>query len=201
MTHEPELFTAVLSIVAAIGLAAACGFRVFVPLLMVSLASKSELLSLSDGFAWIGSTPAVICFGAATLLEVAGYYVPVVDNFLDAVATPAAVIAGVLVSAAVIADVDPWLKWTLAVIAGGGAAAAVQLPTVLTRGASTATTAGVGNPVVSTTELAAASGFSAASVMAFTWPLLLPFVALALVWFFYRRLKRRGEPSEALVVG
>jgi hypothetical protein len=201
MNPDPELFSAVLSIVAAVGLSAACGFRVFVPLLMVSMASRAELIALSDGFAWIGSTPAVLCFGAATLLEVVGYYVPVVDNFLDAVATPAAVIAGVLVSAAVIVDVDPWLKWTLAVIAGGGAAAAVQVPTVLARGASTASTAGVGNSLVSTTELVASSGFSVASVMAFSLPFLVPFVALALVWFVYRRLKRRGEPGQALVVG
>jgi len=200
MDHDPEFFTAALSIVAAVGLAAACGFRIFVPLLVVSLATRSGLMSVSDGFAWIGSTPAVLCFGTATLLEVLGYYVPVIDNFLDAVASPAAVIAGMVVSAAVIADVDPWLKWTLVVIAGGGAAAAVQVPTVVARGASTATTAGAGNALVSTTELAASTGFSAASVLAFSLPVVVPFLVLALVWFAYRRLRGR-QARAAVAVG
>ena len=200
MTPEPEFFTAALSVVAAVGLAAACGFRIFVPLLVVSIATRAGLLSLSESFAWVGSTPALICFGVATVVEVLGYYVPVIDNALDSVATPAAVIAGVLVSAAVITDVDPWLRWTLAVIAGGGAAAAVQVPTVVARGASTATTAGVGNSLVSTTELAASSGFSAASVLAFTLPVVVPFIALAVVWFMYRRMRQREAAANALVI-
>ena len=200
MNTEPEIFTAVLSVVAAIGLAAACGFRIFVPLLVVSIATKAGLLTLSDGFSWLGTTPALICFGVATGVEVLGYYVPVIDNALDAVATPAAVIAGMLVSAAVITDLDPWLKWTLAVIAGGGAAAAVQIPTVVARGASTVGTAGLGNPVVSTTELAASSAFSGASILAFSLPIVVPFLALALVWFLYKRLSRRNAVEEALVV-
>ena len=123
-----ETTTTLLSILAALGLAAACGFRVFVPLFVVSLASRAGALDLSSGFAWIGSTPAVVCFGTATLLEVLAYYVPVIDNLLDSVATPAAVVAGVVVAAAVMTDIDPWLKWTLATVAGGGLAAAVQFP-------------------------------------------------------------------------
>ena len=112
---------------------------------------------------------------------------PVVDNFLDTISTPAAVIAGVVVAAAVIVDIDPWLKWTLAVVAGGGAAAAVKLPLALTRGASTTTTAGVANSVVSTGELVAASGVSAAAVIA---PIVIPFLVLLVVWVFYRRIRR-----------
>jgi hypothetical protein len=118
-----DVSTTLLSILAALGLAAACGFRVFVPLLLVSLAARSGHLELSQGFAWIGSTPALICFGTATVLEVLAYYVPVVDNFLDSVATPAAIVAGVVVSAAVMTDIEPWLKWSLATVAGGGLAA------------------------------------------------------------------------------
>jgi len=186
MELQPIL-AASLSVVAALGLAAACGFRVFVPMLVISVAARSGMLELADGFAWAGSTPALICFAVATALEICAYYFPVIDNFLDTISTPAAVVAGIVVAAAVIVDIDPWLKWTLAIVAGGGAAAAVKLPMVLTRGASTATTAGTANPVVSTGELVAASGVSAAAVVA---PIALPFLVLAVVWFFYRRLRR-----------
>ena len=194
MDPQALLPSTILSVVVAVGLAAACGFRVFVPLLIVSIATRAELLHLGEGFQWIGSLPAMISFGAATAIEVAAYYVPIVDNFLDTVATPAAVIAGTLISAAVITDVDPWLKWTLAVIAGGGAAAAVQLPSVLTRGVSTAASGGVGNSLVSTAEAAAASVFSATAIL---WPLLIPFLVLVLVVFFYRRMRKSAASGAA----
>ncbi|PYQ56518.1 MAG: DUF4126 domain-containing protein, partial [Acidobacteria bacterium] len=77
----------VLSILIGLGLAAACGFRVFVPLLIMSLASRAGVghLALGPGFAWIGSTPALLSFAVATVLEIAGYYIPWVDNLLDTV--------------------------------------------------------------------------------------------------------------------
>jgi hypothetical protein len=194
METDPAFLSAALSIVAGIALAAACGFRVFIPLLVVSAASRAGLLSVSDGFAWIGSTPALACFASAAALEVASYWVPWLDNALDALATPAAVVAGIVVSAAVITDVDPWLKWTLSAVAGGGAAAAVQIPSVIARAASSATTGGLANPVVATTELAASGGVSAASVLAVALPVALPLVVLALVWVAYRRIRAREAP-------
>ena len=184
---EQPIIAIVLSIIAALGLAAACGFRVFVPMLVVSAAAKAEMIVLNEGFAWLATTPALVCLGVATALEVGAYYIPIVDNFLDTISAPAAVIAGTVVAAAVIVDIDPWLRWTLAVIAGGGAAAAIKLPMTLTRGASTTTTGGVANPVVSTTELVASSAFSAFAVL---WPLALPFVVLGVVVLFYRRIRR-----------
>ena len=184
---EHPIFAILISIFAALGLAAACGFRVFIPMLVISAAARADLLSLSEGFAWLGTTPALVCLGIATVVEVGAYYVPVVDNFLDTISAPAAVIAGMLVAGAVIVDIDPWLRWTLAVIAGGGAAAAVKLPLTLTRGLSTATTGGLANSVVSTTELVASSTFS---VLAILWPLAIPFVVLGVVLLLYRRIRR-----------
>src|SRR5205814_3692163 len=143
-----------LSICLGIGLSAACGFRIFVPMLVMSIAALSGHLSLAHGFEWIGSYPALIAFSVATCLEIAGYYIPWVDHLLDTVATPAAIVAGTIVTASMVADVSPFLKWTLAIIAGGGAAGMVQGTTVLARGASGATTAGLANPVVATAELA-----------------------------------------------
>ena len=119
----------VLSILIGLGLAAACGFRVFVPLLIMSLASRAGVghLALSPSFAWIGSTPALLAFAVATVLEIAGYYIPWVDNLLDTVATPTAIVAGIVVTAsAMTTDVSPFLKWTLAVVAGGGTTAVFQ---------------------------------------------------------------------------
>ena len=104
-----------LSVLIGVGLAAACGFRVFVPLLVMSLASRAEVghLSLGPGFAWIGSTPALVAFSVATLLEIAGYYIPWVDNLLDTVATPTAIVAGILVTASAVTDMSPFLRWSL----------------------------------------------------------------------------------------
>jgi hypothetical protein len=142
-----------LSICVGIGLAAACGFRVFVPLLIVSVAANTGHLSLAQSFQWMGTPVALITFSVATALEVGGYYVPWIDNLLDSLATPAAVVAGTVVSASVFTDMSPFLKWTLAAIAGGGTAGVIQTGTVLTRAASTATTGGVANALVATGEL------------------------------------------------
>ncbi len=143
----------ILTILMGIGLSAASGFRVFVPFLIISIASLSGNLTLADSFSWIGTVPALITFSIATILEVTGYYIPLVDNILDTITTPAAVIAGIILMASVVLGMSPLLKWTLAIIAGGGIAATVQASTGITRVTSTATTAGLGNPVVSSVEL------------------------------------------------
>src|ERR1043165_6439860 len=142
-----------LAICAGLGLSAACGFRVFVPMLVMSIAVHAGHLNVAPGFAWIGTTPALIAFSCATALEIGGYYIPWLDHFLDTVATPAAVVAGTIVTASMVTDVSPFLRWTLAAIAGGGIAGAVQGTTVLARGVSLATTGGLGNPIVATVEL------------------------------------------------
>jgi hypothetical protein len=176
-----------LSIMVGIGLSAACGFRVFVPLLVMSIASLSGHLTLSPGFEWIATYPALLAFALATILEIAGYYIPWVDHVLDVVAAPAAVIAGVVAMASTVTDASPFLRWALAIIAGGGLAGTVQAFTSLTRVASSAATAGLGNPVVSTVE---AGGSVALSVAAIAMPLVaLAVVATALV--LLHRLRRK----------
>ena len=109
-----------LSIVLGVALAAATGFRVFLPMLIVSGAAYTGHLHLDDGFAWLGTLSALIMLSVAALAEVLAYYIPVVDNLLDTLATPAAFVAGTIVSAAVMIDAPPMVKWTAAVIAGGG---------------------------------------------------------------------------------
>lgn len=144
----------ILALLVGLGLSAACGFRVFVPLLGVSLAAHSGHATLASDFTWLGSTPALIALSVATALEIMAYYVPWMDHFLDVVATPAAVVAGIMVSASMMSDMSPFLRWSLAVIAGGGVAGAVQATTVITRGASTWLSGGLTNPIVASAELA-----------------------------------------------
>jgi len=178
----------VLSIALGIGLSAACGFRIFVPLLIMSVAAYSGQMTLSAGFEWIGTLPALIAFATATILEILAYYIPWLDHVLDAIATPAAVVAGVIASASVITDVSPLLRWTLALIGGGGIAGLVQGATVLARLKSTAFTGGLGNPVVSTAEL---FGSVAASLLAILVPILcviLILAGIAIVSFTARRV-------------
>src|SRR5437868_11606741 len=119
-------FDFAVSIALGVGLASAVGFRVFLPLLITSIAAYGGYIPISDGFAWLASPAAVIMLGVAALAEILAFYIPGVDNLLDTIATPTALIAGTLVSAAVMADLPPLVKWTAAVIAGGGAAGITQ---------------------------------------------------------------------------
>ncbi len=136
----------------------------------------------------------MIALGAATVLEVLGYYVPGVDHFLDVVATPSAVVAGAILSTAFVTDIDPWLRWSLAAIVGGGVAGAVQVATVAARAVSGVTTFGLGNPLVATGELAGSTGFTVAAIVAplVALALAIVFVALA-IWFWTRRRGRARE--------
>lgn len=147
-----------------IGLAAACGFRVFVPILVIGVAARAELLTLSAEFEWLGSWVAIAAFSTATILEIGAYYFPWLDNLLDSVSTPSAVVAGIVVTAACVYDMHPVLKWSLAVIAGGGVAGTVKAGLSTLRLGSTATTGGVGNPVFSTLEWMASAVMSLVSV-------------------------------------
>ena len=187
------------SIALGVGLAAAVGFRVFLPLLVVSIAGYSGYLPLSDSFSWLATLPALLMLGVAAILEIAAYYIPGVDNLLDTIATPAALVAGTVVAAAVMADLPPLVKWTTAVIAGGGAAGITQAVTGLLRAKSTVTTGGLGNAAIATGEL---GGSLLTSLLA----LFMPLVALAFVVLFcwlsvklIRRLFRRrpGPAADA----
>ena len=180
------------SVALGIGLAAAVGFRVFLPLLVVSVAGYTGYLPLSDSFSWLATLPALVMLGVAAVLEIGAYYIPGVDNLLDAIATPAALVAGTVVAAAVMTDLPPILKWTTAVIAGGGAAGMTQAVTGMLRAKSTVTTGGLGNAIIATGEL---GGSLVTSLLA----LFMPLVALAFVVLFcwlsvklIRRLFRRA---------
>lgn len=173
-----------------IALSACCGFRVFVPVLAASLAGRMGWVGLPQDMAWMATVPALICFGVAAVLEVLAYYIPVVDNLLDAIATPLSVGAGTLLASSLLptADAEPLLRWTTALLAGGGAAGTIQMGTGLLRLLSTKTTVGTGNAVVATGENAAAITGSVAS---FFFPILLAILMLVLAVWILSGLKRQ----------
>ena len=182
-----EIITA---IALGIGLSASTGFRVFVPMLVASLAAHFNLLPLSESFAWLGSWPAIISFGAATVCEVLAYYIPFVDNLLDTITTPLAVGAGTLLMTSVLPVDNELLKWIGGFIIGGGAAATIQSGSVIARLTSSKFTAGTGNPVVSTGENAAALG---ASVLAVFIPLIIAALFILSAFFIFRKIYLRHK--------
>ncbi len=164
----------IVSLFAGVGLAAATGFRVFVPLLGLSIAGKLGFLSLSSGFEWLASPVALVALAIATALEIGAYFIPWLDNALDTIATPAAVGAGTIAAMSVLGDGSPFLTWVVAIVAGGGTAGVVHAGTAGARAVSTATTGGVANPVFSLGELVASATMTVLSI-------LVPVVAVLLV--------------------
>ena len=191
-----------LSVMVGVGLSAACGFRVFIPPLVLCIAGKAGHVTFGQEFVWMDSNVALAAFGLAALLEVGAYYIPWLDNALDTVAAPVAVVAGTLTSASVFGqDMSPWLKWSLAAIAGGGAAGAVQLTTTVTRGASSALTGGSANWMVSTGE---GVGAVITAILAIVVPVLVFIGMLMLAGYIiyrnplklYREWRQRNAPDE-----
>ena len=171
-----------------VGLAAAVGFRVFLPLLFLSFAGFNDIIPLNESWEWVGSLTAVIVLGIATVIEIAGYYIPWVDNALDTIAVPLATAAGMLVVAATVSDLDPVITWALTIIAGGGTAAAISGTSSAVRLTATATTGGFANPIVSTAETATATVFS---VLAIFIPIAAGILVLLLFYFVIRFYKKR----------
>ena len=171
-------FDVILALCMGLGLAAASGFRVFLPPFLLSIAVRADAVEVNlaeTPFEYFDSNIAVILLGVATLAELSAYYVPWVDNLLDTIASPAAVVAGTGMTAIVLeGNTAPVIQWSLAIIAGGGVTAVVQSATVVTRGISTTLTAGLGNPVVSTGE-------NIASVILALVAMVLPILAALLV--------------------
>jgi hypothetical protein len=178
------------AIAVGIALSAAAGLRVFVPFVVMSVAAATGHLTLSPGFEWIGTTPAVVLFAVATVVEVTAYYVPWLDNLLDSMGPPVAIAAGIVATASVVTGMPPLWKWVVAVIAGGGVAGALHGATSAARAVSTLTTGGAANFLLATAEL---FGAAITSLLA----ILVPFAALSLaivlaVWLLRRR--RRAGP-------
>jgi len=175
-----QLLTAV---ALGLGLASAVGFRVFLPVLLAGLAARLGHLPLAPGFGWLAGDAALVVLAVAALLELGAYLVPWLDHLLDVIAAPAAVAAGTVLMASTLVDVPPWLRWGLALVAGGGTAGLLHGATAALRLGSTATTGGLGNPAVATFETATATFLTVLALAA-------PLLALALTAFLAIRAVR-----------
>lgn len=192
-------FATLMGVALGIGLAAATGFRVFLPLLVAGLAAHQGLLPLSSGFEWLGSTAALVTLGTAAVFEILAYYIPGVDHALDVLASPATVAAGIVASAAVMADVPPSVLWPVAIIGGGGIAGLTKGSTALLRAKTGLMTGGLSNPVISTAETVGATGLS---IFAIVLPLVAVAVIIALLVWVTRKagrvlFGRRKQPDPA----
>ena len=183
----------VISIFLGIGLAASVGFRVFLPLFALSLASFFDVWELNESWQWVGSLSALIVFGVATLVEIFAYYIPYIDNLLDSVAIPLATIAGTAVMVSTVADLSPVVTWALAIIAGGGTASAIAGSSGVTRLASTATTGGLGNPIVSTVETGASILLSVASIFLPILGFVLVIIIVFIIFRIYKKIKAKSH--------
>ena len=190
-------FDFVMALCTGLGLAAASGFRVFLPPFLLSIAVRAEEVNVdlsNSSLEYFDSDVAIILLGVATLAEFAAYYIPWVDNLLDSIASPAAVVAGTGMTAIVLGESDPVIQWSLAIIAGGGVSAVVQGATVVTRGVSTAITAGIGNSVVSTGENIASLILS---ILAIVLAPLAAVMVLILLAMILNRMLKKSKPSTA----
>ncbi|WP_157206803.1 DUF4126 domain-containing protein [Mariniflexile maritimum] len=182
----------IISICLGIGLSASVGFRVFLPLFALSLAAYFNVWQLNDAWQWIGSTTALITLGVATIVEIFAYFIPYVDNLLDTISVPLAALAGTAVMLSTVSDLSPVVTWALAIIAGGGTAAAISGTSSATRITSTATTGGVANPIVSTIETGTSLVMSVVSIFL---PLL-AFVFVLIVFFIIFKLYKKFSTSK-----
>jgi len=181
----------IISICLGIGLSASVGFRVFVPLFALSLTAYLGGWELNQSWQWIGSLSALVVLGVATIVEIFAYYIPYIDNLLDSAAIPLAALAGTAVMVSTVADLSPVITWALAIIAGGGTAAAVAGSTGATRLASTATTGGIANPMVTTVETGTAVVMSAVSIVFPIVAIVLVLIILLIIFKLYKKFKLR----------
>lgn len=183
----------IISIFLGVGLAASVGFRVFLPLFALSLAAYFDVWQLNASWQWIGSLAAVITLGVATIVEIFAYFIPWVDNLLDSFAVPLAAIAGTAVMVSTVVDLDPIITWSLAIIAGGGTATAIKGAGATGRLASTASTGGLGNPIIATVETGTAAAVTTASIFAPLVAAVMVIIILFIIFRIYRKLRPRTK--------
>lgn len=180
--------TWILPALLGLGLAAATGLRAFLPLLLLAIAARFQLfgVDLNDKAAWLGSDAALVALGLATAIELAADKVPVLDHALSVIGTVTRPLAAVLAAGSVFAGVDPVIAAIAGVIIGAPTAFAFHAAQSGTRVASTATTGGLANPIVSIVEdlLAVAT-----TLLALAVPLLVPLVLVVLLWLIWRLVK------------
>ncbi|HEX6819032.1 MAG TPA: DUF4126 domain-containing protein [Ktedonobacterales bacterium] len=182
-TCEPvQIATAIAALLTALGLSAASGLRAYLPVAAIFIGSvlpdgcsqQGDLISLSTSFKHLfGQNTPWLLVGILALLAAGEFIVdkvPVIDHASDLVHTIIRPLAGAAVMAGVSNPLSEWNPW-VAAITGAALALTVHGTKAATRAASTATTAGLGNPVVSFAE-------DILAVLMVVLSLLAPFLAI-----------------------
>lgn len=185
----------ILALCLGVSLSALCGFRVFVPLLAVALGVRFTGLSVNESLAWVSSDVALVCLVVATVVEILAYYIPWVDNALDAVSGPLALVVGAVVATGLLPEMPPFAQWGLGILAGAGSAGAVQLSTTTARGVSSATTGGMGNFIIATAENGASILGSLVALI--VSPIIVLIGVGLLVWVVWRTLRKLRQGRSA----
>lgn len=178
-----------------LGLASATGLRTFLPLLMLALAARFELFGvrLIEQMDWLSAWPAIAALGVAMAAEFLGDKIPAVDHGLNALGYVTRPLAGAVAAGSVFWAVDPALAAVAGLIVGAPAALAFNAAQTGVRVGSTATTGGLGNPIVSLIEDVLAV---LTVIIAFLAPILIPLALLVLAVVVFRLARRiRDRPG------
>jgi len=195
------LQTWVLPVLLGLGLASATGLRTFLPLLMLALAARFGLfgITLNEHLAWIGSVPAIAALAIAAVAEFAGDKIPVVDHALTVMGAFVRPVAGAIAAASVFAGLDPTTAAVAGIIVGAPTAFAFNAVQGGTRLTSTATTGGLGNPVLSFIEDVLSFGMV---LVAFLAPIVVPIVLIVFAVLLFRLANRlRERPARDRAAG
>ena len=177
-----------------LALAATCGLRAFLPLLVVGALGALGHIELSESFVWMTTPLALMCLGSAVLVELVGDKIPVVDHLLDVAAIVVKPIAAMIATAAVMTELDPVLTAVIGLVLGGSLAQGVHLVKAKLRLLSSAMTATIANPFVSVFEDVLAL---VATLVAFVMPLVVFALAVAVsVWGFRSWCLRKNKATE-----
>ncbi|WGM32091.1 DUF4126 domain-containing protein [Brevundimonas sp. NIBR11] len=179
----------VLPALLGLGLASATGLRTFLPLLMLALAVKFRLfgIELNDQMSWLADWPSIAALGVAAVVEFAGDKIPVVDHGLNVMGAFTRPVAGAIAAGSVFAGLDPTTAAVAGIIVGAPAAFAFNAAQGGARLTSTATTGGVGNPILSFIE-DVLSVFTV--ILALLAPILVPVVLIVLAVLLFRLANR-----------
>lgn len=193
-----NFYTLLISIFLAIGLSAACGFRVFIPPLTYGLLYKAELVQLDTSWNWIGNDWVVAVLFLAAIIEIFGNLIPWVDNLLDILATPTSIMAGTILSASCLSDISPGLQWILSVTSGVLITGGFQLTTISLRGMSSVFTGGLANPIFSIIEDLISFGITLTIIFSPIIGIIVIFLIVFLIRKIYLNIKIRRKNQKKL---
>jgi len=177
----------VVPLLLGIGLSAATGLRVFLPFFLISLALHYNILSFEQNFIWLDNPYVVIALGIAVIVEIGGYYIPIVDHTLDIIGAPLAFCAGVVSMSSMMPEMPAYVDSIISLIVGGGTALSINSFSGMMRIKTTASFFGMANSTYSTIENILSTLFT---LLAFLVPVMFGIGILLFVFLAQRFIRR-----------